>query len=520
MKSVKSEIFGWLIILSVILFWGSLAFHAAVGGFAQVHAELSLLNRFVVASLGLPILLYVLWLANGLPRALIRRYITDSLEQPKLSRVPKKFGVRDWTVGIFFGVFVFVPIFLGMGPAISGFFDNSMPWIWSLSGLCFLLWVTSREYRGTHTRLVLKSIRGLVLPVTIGWTCVVWMQVIFNLFDVNVQFVRLIENRIGYLSFEAKKWVDFLFPESFFMMLLFIALLIAVAMVAPRLQPVTRGKAIQSWVHSAVMVLACISGFTFLAQIPFKYQDLSEQRRIVAERAEEEKGNRDDLRYLAALSIQNSLTSLSLADRDSLRERLKSLFEEINKLAPYREHGRITKMLVDQQFAAANDDNAELREKLSAIEKQNGFNSHERGGENAQGEPVDLPSTRSAQLLAGLGSLFSGLLGHVAPETEGIASRFLSALLDREADYFYDQNLRPVLSEHFGDLLPETSRLTSRFLRMEYGPAAGSEGGPRDAIEDERMRIREEVQRARETMEREVTVPEEEAPVEVTPEEP
>lgn len=484
---------------------------------ASHHPDLVYIYHIVVALVGIPFLGLVLYATYDAPRAIIKRYLVNPSFGSKNSKQgePGQVSVsqprkKEAKTAMRLAVLVSLVIFVAMGHAIWQFFTYGSPWIWYTLAIYFvpIVAIISPSYYRT---VVFGAISSVIYPITVGWACVVWMQVVFNLFDINTRSVRLFENHLGYVSFEATRWIDYLFPDS----ILFTLSLILVTFLNPKLQLVTRGENVKSAFHSAATILACISGFTFLSQVPFKYQDSQDRQRLEARRLKENSSNRDDLRYLAAVSIQSSVSNMAEPTRSEARKELTQVFDEINDAAPYRYHSQIIEHLVAEQLGAAARTNVQLSDTLASTEKRDGFDVLAPGADNLLREPVDLPNTLSGQVWAGLGTVFSQLVGHISPEGDGLGQKFLSALVDKEADYFYDHRVRPILKEHLSDILPLAPLLTTHFFAKEYGSDIKGDGEHMDVAVDKRDIIGEEVKHIEAEVEVETTPPKEEVVPEV-----
>jgi hypothetical protein len=87
--------------------------------------------------------------------------------------------------------------------------------------------------------------------------------------------------------------------------------------------------------------------------------------------------------------------------------------------------------------------------------------------------------------------------------------------VDKEADYFYDHRVRPILKEHLSDILPLAPLLTTHFFAKEYGSDIKGDGEHMDVAVDKRDIIGEEVKHIEAEVEVETTPPKEEVVPEV-----
>jgi hypothetical protein len=450
----------WLYKFAVFLFWIALYTVSGAEHLLSNHIVMAI-GRFLVAALGIFVFLALFSFVDGTPRKLL------TLLTPFRYLFAWTVFLLDWTASIrnwalrgfaemtlLFLVVPFVAWFMK-------FWSLSAPIRWFLLGACALL-VTCAYLRGTagspQRILVAEAVRAVFLPIAFGLALVCWMQVVFNLYDHNVLSIRLIENHIGYLSEQAEKWVNFSVPATISLTIS----LIALSLIAPRWKAVTRVSRGKTFLHAAAAVVACVASFTFLAQAPFKVQDHQETKRLEAERKQE--GNRDNLRLLAMESVQQALEAMAPEQREQSREGMREMMSKLNELAPYRDHGRILEAMAQRTVEAGAADKSAS---LAALAKRTG------SGTGNAGQEAPLPKGAANELLTGVGSLFSDLVGAATPELQGMAGKFLESLVDKESDRFYEERIRPGLQTRLADLLPTATLFTGSAIVRQFAGGAG-----------------------------------------------
>jgi hypothetical protein len=284
--------------------------------------------------------------------------------------------------------------------------------------------------------------------------------------------------------------------------------LMFVALLIPRLKPVTRGGKVLKYLHSISSVVACVSSFTFFAQVPFKYQDHVERRRIEAER--KEKPVRNDLRLVAAESLDRSLKKLTPDEKASIREEYEAVFSEINDTVPYRDQGRILGAMA-QHAVSAIPNSQEMADALDTMERKSGFNPEAEGADKTEDEQKDSSTGPNEELIAGLSAIFGELIGTAVPEFEGMSAKFIDSLVDKEADYYFDHHLKPVLSAHLNDVLPLTTAFSDSLLNR-FRMQQSSKEDIQSVVGEEMKVVREEVHAEEERVGEEQRVQEERAP--------
>jgi hypothetical protein len=505
MKQILS-IFGTVL---VVAFWAAVFYFTGAFGFIEGHArQIVLTCRFAVVALGpftfVAMFLFVGGKANKIAQMLLTPFWLIAWIAISVFEVGARIPVR--ILGFFAEMSAFFLVWMPLVAWLGAYAAMSSPIIGYLAGVCLalLLIELGREKQSSsQSQLVIETLRSILLPIGFGLTLVCWMQVIFNLFDRDVQSIRLIENHIGYLSKQSKVWVDFSLPSTIALTLslMFITLLL------PQIRAVTRAEKVKNILHAVAAVIACVSSFTFFAQAPFKYQDHQETKRLEAERKEDT--NRNDLRLVAAQSIQRSLREMSPEDRDWCRERFTEMFSEINELTPYREHGRLIEAMAQHTVQNAPN-SADISSALFTLEKKVGFDPTAAGADEILRQSSDPDFRPSDELLAGVGSLFGDLVGAMSPEIKGVAGKFVESLIDKEADFFFDAHIRPILRAHLDDILPITSAFSASLIADR--PSNEPVGSMWVDVAKEIEKVREEVKVEQQRVEEEDGVKEESAP--------
>lgn len=458
----------WLYKLAVLFFWFALFLMSGADHLLS-NKVLIAAGRLLVAALGLFVFFAIFLFTEGAPRRIANKLLTPFwyLFAWAAWLTVWAESIRNWALRGFAEmtlIFLAIPFVFWF----INFWSLSAPIHWFLVGACIVLMICAYFREQSPQRLqrivLAETVRAVLLPVAFGLALVCWMQVLFNLYDHDVLSIRLIENHIGYLSEQSEKWIDFSLPATIGLTLS----LMVLSLIAPRWKAVTRASRAKTVLHAAVAAVACVSSFTFLAQAPFKIQDHQEAKRIEAERKEE--GSRGDLRVVAIKSVRQAIQSMPPQEREQFREGMREMLSKLNELAPYREHGRILEALARRTVEAAAADN---RNSVVALRKKGPSNSRSPARDEPPGEPVNIQGTVSSELLAGVGSLFSDLLGAATPELKGMAGKFLESLVDRESDHFYEERIRPGLETRLADLLPAATSFTTLAMMRQFSGAAG-----------------------------------------------
>jgi hypothetical protein len=493
--------------------WAAIFYYTGVFGFIGTHYDqIILTGRIAVVALGPFTFIAMFLLVDGKPSSIALKVLAPLLgigwiamtAAERADLIPIRF------LSFFAQVSVYMLIWVPLVGWVSSYASTSWPIIGYLGGVCLILVLMglARDKQiPPQSLLVVNTIRGLLLPVGFGLTLVCWMQAIFNLFDQDVKSIGLTENHIGYLSEQAKAWIDFSPPSSLALMLslMFITLLV------PKLKAVTRVNKAKKAFHAVAAVVACVSSFTFFAQAPFKYQDHQETKRVKAER--EKNADRNDLRLVAVQSVQRSLQEMTPEDRDRCRERFKEMFSEINELVPYREHGRLIEAMAQHTLEVAPD-SADISSTLFTLEKKAGFDPTAPGSDAIIRKPGDPNSRPDDELLAGVGAIFGDLLGAASPEMKGMAGKFIDSLIDKEADFFFDTHIRPILKTHLDDILPITSMFSTALIANRFRGEASTEN-VRGDLAVEKDEVRKEVKKEEERVAEENRIREASAPHEI-----
>jgi hypothetical protein len=202
------------------------------------------------------------------------------------------------------------------------------------------------------------------------------------------------------------------------------------------------------------------------------------------------------------VSVQHALESMTPEEHEHCRQGLREMLSKLNELAPYREHGRILEALAQrtvETVAADSSSSPAALERKADSEKQSS-NSDDT-----------LLKLRESELLAGVGSLFSNLVGAATPELKGMAGKFLESLVDKESDHFYEERIRPGLQTRIADLLPAVTLFTTSAIVRKFAGRA-RETPPIDpatetaAVEREVQQEEERVESQRESVESEPEV--------------
>jgi hypothetical protein len=491
----------WLYKGAVFLFWLLLFF---LSGAADLLGNRFVIatGRLLVAALGIFVFLAIFGFVEGVPRKLLKLlkpffylFAWTVFLQTWVE------SIRNWALREFAEITLLVfaiPFIFWFGK----FWSLSAPIHWFLIATCVLLLTCGylrEQARRSQVIIVAEAVRAVLLPIAFGLALVCWMQVIFNLYDHDVRSIRLIENHIGYLSQQSEKWFNFSLPATIGLMVS----LIAVSLVVPRWKAVTRASRTQTLLHAAAATVACASSFTFLAQAPFKIQDHQEAKRLEAERKEQ--SSQGDIRLVTIVSVQHALERMTPEEHEQCRQGMREMLSKLNELAPYREHGRILEALAQRTVEVVAVDSSNS---LAALEKKT---ASEKPSSNRDETLLKL---QESELLAGVGSLFSNLVGAATPELKGIAGKFLESLVDKESEHFYEERIRPGLQARVADLLPAVTLFTTSAIVRKFAGRAG-ENLPTDLVA-ETTTVEQEVQQEEERVksQRESVEPEPEVLVE------
>jgi hypothetical protein len=270
-----SQFTRWLGTMLVALFWAAVVYFTGLGPFLFQHAErFTFVCRIISVAVGVVVTIALLFFVDGKGCAFAKTVLAPIGLVAVFALVPDTvFAVIPFRpIRFFLNATVFLLLFSPMCLFVVTFGYSAWPVVGYLAGVAavlLLVELTQDDDGSGQKSVLLKTTRGLLLPISFGLSIVCVMQAVFDLFDEDTKSIRLIENHIGYLSKEAKAWVDFSLPSTIALTLslMFVALLI------PRLKPVTRGGKVLKYLHSISSVVACVSSFTFFAQASFKYQD-------------------------------------------------------------------------------------------------------------------------------------------------------------------------------------------------------------------------------------------------------
>jgi hypothetical protein len=488
----------WLYKGAVFLFWLALFLLSGADDLLSNHIVIAT-GRLLVAALGIVVFLGLFGFVEGASRKLLK-LLTPFLYLFAEAVFLKTWieSIRNWALREFAEMTLLV-VAIPFVFWFEKFWSLSAPIHWFLVATCILL-LTCAYLRDRARRsqiiIVAEAVRAVLLPIAFGLALVCWMQVIFNLYDHDVVSIRLIENHIGYLSHQSEKWFNFSLPATIGLTVS----LIAISLTVPRWKAVTRASHAQTLLHATAATVACVSSFTFLAQAPFKIQDHQEAKRLEAERKKQ--SSQGDIRLVTIVSVQHALESMTPEEHEHCRQGLREMLSKLNELAPYREHGRILEALAQrtvETVAADSSSSPAALERKADSEKQSS-NSDDT-----------LLKLRESELLAGVGSLFSNLVGAATPELKGMAGKFLESLVDKESDHFYEERIRPGLQTRIADLLPAVTLFTTSAIVRKFAGRA-RETPPIDpatetaAVEREVQQEEERVESQRESVESEPEV--------------
>ncbi|HMF65656.1 MAG TPA: hypothetical protein VK608_16315 [Edaphobacter sp.] len=322
----------------------------------------------------------------------------------------------------------------------------------------------------SHYVLVLDAIRATLVPMAFGMCGVFWMQLWFNAFDTDSNRVREIENRVAYASATAHDWVSFSIKGSVGLAVGLIVLIVW----GPQLQTATRLLSLKSWISKVAACLVCVSGFTCFSQVPFKYQDWKELKRIQAETRTENPESKKIALAEAYLIVKN------MSDSDANHYRY--MFREVNDTVPYSDRGPLIEAIVKKQIATTADGH---KRRLEIATVPDNLFSKSEGG-------------RKDQALEVIQKLFTTLIGAATPEIHGLAGKFIEELVDQESERFFDQRIRPKLDEGLEQLALTAAK--ERLAEMETQNEDRADGSPQrseiEIIRDELATARQEVDRA------------------------
>lgn len=266
--------------------------------------------------------------------------------------------------------------------------------------------------------LILGAVRSTLIPSAVGFSGVFLMQILINAFEVDSENIRLFENRMAYVSAEAKDWVSFSIPASIAMA----SGIIILILIAPGLHAGSRFLSLKRFASTTAACLTAFSSFTFFSQIPFKYADSKEAKRIQAEKRSEDSQSRQIALADAYLIVEN------LSAREACDYR--GMFEQLDEREPYPEHGKGIEGLSEYWVSVGNGGGGQRSFVVKTL--PDGFLSASVGA-------------RKGQSLAVIQDLFSVMIGASSPEVKGMAGKFIEEFVSQESDRLFKSKIEPTL---------------------------------------------------------------------------
>jgi hypothetical protein len=311
-------------------------------------------------------------------------------------------------------------------------------WPVSLSVLIVLLLLGIANWRAvfedSHKEpgLFGKVVGEVLVPIAFGLSGVLCLQLAFNLFDIDVERIRRIENAIGYASDKAG-WLDFS-PWSSVCMT---GGVLVLGLFASQWKIVSSYLSLKSVTHKAVAVIAFLSAFTFFSQVPVRH--FSSLIRVQIEARSRSKGNAEPSQSLAIQAIGEAMQELTPEDRAYYR----GLFEAVDIEVPYRYQRGFLSEQVRQKI-----NRADLHDTL--VQTSAVLTPTRPSKKSAKDKPATRRILRD-ESLAGLQDMFSEIVGAFSPEIKGFEGKFVEEFVDQVSDKIFDEGIRPGAGKAFDD---------------------------------------------------------------------
>jgi hypothetical protein len=348
----------------------------------------------------------------------------------------------DWQtaswIGEILSVFIALPFYFFFGGLLIAVLMMTWP-INATLAVVLLVLITTAGLISDATKkgdeksqylLVLDVVRAAMAPIAFGMFGVFWMQLLVNVFDTDSDRIRKIENSLAYASAAAHDWVSFSIIGSVGLA----AGLIVLVVLVPQLQAATRLLSLKSWGTKAAACLVCFSSFTFFSQVPYKYLDRQELKRIQAEKRTQDPESRKTALAEAYLIVKN----LSVSDTQYYR----GMFEEVNDTVSYGDQGQIIEAIAKSRVMSTSPEGKPRTLKVVTL-PDNLFSKSKSG--------------RKDQALEVIQDLFSTLIGAATPEIHGLAGKFIEEFVDQESERLFEKNIRSALNEGFDQIALEAA---------------------------------------------------------------
>jgi hypothetical protein len=389
----------------------------------QTLAEVLLrIGRYALLCIGLIPIFAVFWVADGAFSEVSARALAISWKSVKgLFGLYELFpSMRPRIVGHTLGAYIALPILLPVILLGGLFIEFTWPTIdviallIVIAGGALKLKDDGSAERRSGLGVIADGIHKGLIPVTLGMCGVLLMQLVINVWDEDSETVRKYENNIGHLSEKAHHWTEFRFPSA----IVLLCSLLVLSLAFPRWRPASHALRIKGIATQIAAGLLCISSYTFLSQVPFKYEDWKETKRleVVYPRPKTD----EDTRKAAVLATNIAVLNLLPEDRLYLR----NLFSEISDVFPYREHKRAVRALLKPRLAKIRF------EITSPADRQLKLPDHPEGSQTAD------------QMLDSLEDFFCGALGLLAPDLRGIAQGFIDGIVESEASELFRRHIK------------------------------------------------------------------------------
>jgi hypothetical protein len=336
--------------------------------------------------------------------------------------------VRILSYAVLFPILVFA--------VVAGHDFVTKTWPVNLSVLIVLLllgianWQAVFEDSHKEPALLGKVIAGVLGPMAFGLTGVLCLQLAFNLFDMDMDRIRHVENAIGYAS-DKSGWLDFS-PWSSVCMT---GGVIILGLFTARWKTVSSYLSVKSVTHKAIAAITCLASFTFFSQVPVRHFSSLDNVQTVAQRRSGK--NEQQSKSLVIQATGEAMRKLTPEDRAYYG----GLFEAVDAEVPYRYQRAFLSDWVQKRLSRVDLHGA--REQISTASTPT--NQSKKSDE----DKTATPRTVRDESLAGLQDMFSEIVGLFRPEFRGIAGKFTEELVDQISDKIFAEGIRPQAGKAF-----------------------------------------------------------------------
>lgn len=259
-----------------------------------------------------------------------------------------------------------------------------------------------------------KAVDTVFRPITLASLAVLSMQLIFNLFDSSVRWIRIAESWMA-SSFRRSEEFDGWLSLSLLQFLGLITVLLLLTKVFPKIKVVHLFFGLKEKAEFAIAILACFGGFTFFSGVPYSGDD----RLAVIEA-----GQRDEKSQQEFLRLRLSVAKALVHTAHDHQSYYLALSRALNSEVPYHQQQSVLKRLVDDQIGR-------MPQSAPPIEKDDEDSSE--GNEN--------PTWKVLQ------EAFCHAIGAVTPDSKGIASKVFAETIDELAKSMFNRHIKPEMTK-------------------------------------------------------------------------